>query len=116
MLLAHFMRAAASRTFWTAGRSRPMRMAIMAITTSNSISVKPRRFFNRDSILHSFGTRMIGQRTARLTHPARPETLERDNLCRSRQQMKQQVSRQTLSHDLDVLGERTLGTTMGAML
>src|SRR5262245_4302856 len=37
------MRAAASRTFWTAGRSRPMRMAIIAITTNNSMSVKPRR-------------------------------------------------------------------------
>ena len=37
-------RAAASRTFWTAGSSRPIRMAMMAITTSNSISVKPDGF------------------------------------------------------------------------
>src|SRR5262249_37444215 len=37
------MLAAASRTFWTAGSSRPMRMAMMAITTSSSISVKPAR-------------------------------------------------------------------------
>src|SRR5437899_2667707 len=37
------MRLAASRTFWTAGSSSPMRMAMMAITTSNSISVKPDR-------------------------------------------------------------------------
>src|SRR4051812_49379998 len=36
------MRAAASRTFCTAGSSRPMRMAMMAMTTSSSISVKPR--------------------------------------------------------------------------
>src|SRR5262245_21407861 len=35
------MRAAASRTFWTAGSKRPMRMAMMAMTTSSSISVKP---------------------------------------------------------------------------
>src|SRR5262249_3677789 len=42
-LLAHFMREAASRTFWTAGNSRPMRMAMMAITTNSSISVKPER-------------------------------------------------------------------------
>src|SRR5687768_4066913 len=35
------MRAAASRTFCTAGRSRPIRMAMMAITTRSSISVKP---------------------------------------------------------------------------
>ena len=31
---------AASRTFWTAGTSRPMRIAMMAITTSSSIKVK----------------------------------------------------------------------------
>src|SRR5579885_2210929 len=43
MLLAHSVRAAATRTFCTAGRSRPMRMAMMAITTSSSTSVKPRR-------------------------------------------------------------------------
>src|SRR5262249_6131822 len=42
-LLAVWVRAAASRTFCTAGTSRPMRMAIIAITTSNSISVKPGR-------------------------------------------------------------------------
>src|SRR5262249_48131891 len=35
-------RAAASRTFWTAGKSRPIRMAIMALTTSSSTSVNPR--------------------------------------------------------------------------
>src|SRR5205807_2678553 len=42
-LLEHLARAAASRTFWTAGRSRPIRIAMIAITTSSSISVKPRR-------------------------------------------------------------------------
>src|SRR5437764_12792549 len=42
-LLEHLARAAASRTFWTAGSSRPIRMAMIAITTNNSISVKPRR-------------------------------------------------------------------------
>jgi len=35
------VRAAASRTFWTAGSSRPMSTAMMAITTSSSISVNP---------------------------------------------------------------------------
>src|SRR5947209_2873349 len=34
------MRIAASRTFWTAGSSRPIRTAIMAITTSSSMRVK----------------------------------------------------------------------------
>jgi hypothetical protein len=33
------MRAAASRTFWTAGSKRPIRIAMMAITTNSSISV-----------------------------------------------------------------------------
>src|SRR5215217_8049195 len=42
-LLEHLARAAASRTFWTAGRSNPIRIAMIAITTNNSISVNPRR-------------------------------------------------------------------------
>src|SRR5262245_2560845 len=37
------VRAAAVRTCWTAGSSRPIRTAMMAMTTSSSISVKPRR-------------------------------------------------------------------------
>jgi hypothetical protein len=37
------VRMAAIRTFWTAGRSRPISTAMMAITTSSSTSVKPRR-------------------------------------------------------------------------
>src|SRR5947209_16536803 len=44
------MRLAASRTFWTAGRSRPMSTPMMAITTSSSISVKPRRRDGRRTI------------------------------------------------------------------
>jgi hypothetical protein len=39
ILLPHCTRAAASRTFCTAGSSRPMRMAMIAMTTSSSISV-----------------------------------------------------------------------------
>src|SRR5258708_6432845 len=42
-LLVHWMRAAASRTFCTAGRSRPISTAMMAMTTNNSSSVKPGR-------------------------------------------------------------------------
>src|SRR5262245_4901882 len=42
-LFAHWMRAAASRTFWTAGSSSPIRMAMIAMTTSNSINVKAER-------------------------------------------------------------------------
>src|SRR5262245_59833295 len=51
-------RAAASRTFCTAGSSRPIRVAMMAMTTSSSISVKPprRRREERDmgSVLSSY--------------------------------------------------------------
>src|SRR5215218_9351519 len=39
----HLIRLAASRTFCTAGSKRPISTAMMAITTSSSISVKPRR-------------------------------------------------------------------------
>src|SRR5262245_17426841 len=39
----HCVRAAASRTFCTAGTSNAIRMAMMAMTTSNSINVKARR-------------------------------------------------------------------------
>src|SRR5262245_16166940 len=37
------MRLAASRTFCTAGKSRPISTAMIAMTTSNSISVNARR-------------------------------------------------------------------------
>src|SRR5947208_2067137 len=50
-LLVHCDRAAAWRTFCTAGRSRPIRMATMATTTSNSMRVKPRRARRRAQIL-----------------------------------------------------------------
>src|SRR5581483_7239235 len=40
-LFSDCARAAASRTFCTAGISRPMRMAMMAMTTSSSIKVNP---------------------------------------------------------------------------
>src|SRR5512135_495861 len=43
MLFWHWVRRPASRAALTAGRSRPTRMPMMLITTSSSISVKPRR-------------------------------------------------------------------------
>ena len=43
------IRAAASRTFCTAGRSSPMSTAMIAITTSNSAPVNPRE---RTTVLH----------------------------------------------------------------
>src|SRR6059058_3919472 len=42
-LLLHFTLFADSRTFCTAGSSRPISTAMMAITTSNSIRVNARR-------------------------------------------------------------------------
>src|SRR5262245_34001370 len=42
-LFMHWVRAADSRTFCTAGTSRPIRMAMMAITTSSSMRVKAGR-------------------------------------------------------------------------
>src|SRR5438552_5373506 len=42
-LFWHWARAAASRTFWTAGTNRPIKMAMMAMTTNNSIRVNPLR-------------------------------------------------------------------------
>src|SRR6185312_5735533 len=42
-LLVQWMRRAASRADWTAGRSRAINTAMIAITTSSSISVKPER-------------------------------------------------------------------------
>jgi hypothetical protein len=43
MLLLHDIRLAASRAACTAGNSNPTRMPIIAITTSNSTKVNPRR-------------------------------------------------------------------------
>jgi hypothetical protein len=45
-LFWHWARAAASRTFWTAGSSSPMSTAMIAITTKSSISVNA--FFQRN--------------------------------------------------------------------
>ena len=42
-LLTHWVRRAASRAACTAGSSRAISTAMIAITTSNSMSVKPRR-------------------------------------------------------------------------
>jgi hypothetical protein len=49
MLLLHFDRFAASRTFWMAGSSSPIKTPMMAITTNSSIRVKPelRRSFGQ---------------------------------------------------------------------
>ena len=43
ILLTHWMRRAASRAAWTAGKSRAINTAMIAMTTNSSISVKPVR-------------------------------------------------------------------------
>jgi len=53
MLFDDCILAAASRTFCTAGRSSPIRMAMIAITTKSSISVKARRQRGREIITTS---------------------------------------------------------------
>src|SRR4029079_3819545 len=50
------MRAAASRTFWTAGSSRPIRTAMIAITTSSSMSVNPERWRRAAAMANSLRT------------------------------------------------------------
>src|SRR4051794_34947803 len=52
-LLAHLIRAAASRTFCTAGSSSPISTAMIAMTTSSSISVNPRRGVGRNTAFSS---------------------------------------------------------------
>src|SRR5262249_37665623 len=51
-LLTHWARRAASRAAWTAGRSRAINTAMIANTTSSSISVKPRRGRVMGGLLH----------------------------------------------------------------
>src|SRR3954462_14460685 len=46
-LLAQLIRLAASRARWTAGSMSPIRIEMMAMTTSSSISVKPGRVAGR---------------------------------------------------------------------
>jgi hypothetical protein len=44
-LLVHWLLLAASRAAWTAGRSKAIKIPIIAITTSNSTNVNPARRF-----------------------------------------------------------------------
>src|SRR6266851_3555124 len=45
------MRLADSRTFCTAGTNKPIRIAMMAMTTNSSIRVKPPRLRNRGQFM-----------------------------------------------------------------
>src|SRR5207247_1205264 len=67
------MRLAASRTFWTAGSKRPMRTAMMAITTSSSISVKPERL-RGESMIHPPRGTAVNVGLGRPSHADRRKT------------------------------------------
>ena len=53
-------RLTAQRTFCTAGNSKPMSVAMIAITTSNSMRVKARREFVAQRIPFEFGIAAFG--------------------------------------------------------
>src|SRR5713101_6521458 len=65
-LFWQFERLAASRTFCTAGSSRPIKITMIAMTTSNSISVKAMR---RRMIALLLGTTGGSARCQRWTDP-----------------------------------------------
>src|SRR5437764_7489911 len=66
MLFWHLARAAASRTFWTAGSSRPIRIAMMAITTNSSMSVNARRESRDTSLIAQPSGRQKWKNNSRL--------------------------------------------------
>src|SRR5436190_10286105 len=51
-LFEQLIRAAASRTFWTAGNNNPINTAMMAITTNNSIRVNADRLTGLRDMIH----------------------------------------------------------------
>src|SRR6516165_9036091 len=60
-LFWHWVREAASRTFCTAGSKRPIKTAMMAITTSSSIKVKAVRLGRVVLIAGTSGWNRMGQ-------------------------------------------------------
>src|SRR5215210_7302776 len=73
MLLTHWARRAASRAACTAGRSRAINTAMIAMTTSNSISVNPR---GRDRSRPSIATAPLeSKKIARFGPDGRPGRL-----------------------------------------
>src|ERR1700757_925338 len=71
MLLEQLMRAAASRTFCTAGKRRPIKIAMIAMTTSSSINVNPEPLRVLDMALASLGE-MSGSEKYDLGQAIRP--------------------------------------------
>src|SRR5262245_64864232 len=82
-LFAHEIRLAASRAFWTAGRSIPIKIEMIAITTSNSISVKALRAV----IKHLCGIERRLEVRRHQSVAAHTEQLERDGVDGDRQRL-----------------------------
>src|ERR1700730_17143053 len=80
------MREAASRTFCTAGRSSPTRTAIIAITTSSSISENARRTRHRNGFMFNISGFWLDNEVTWTTIPgwARSLQLERRQVVRLR--------------------------------
>ena len=80
------MRLAAARTFWTAASSRPISTAMMAMTTSSSMSVKPgeRRRVERGCLMETVLSAGVGQRgsTSALSQRHRPVQTDCNHACR----------------------------------
>src|SRR5438034_968982 len=92
-------RLAASRTFWTAGTKRAMRMAMMAITTKSSMRVKARR---REWTTASCSISSMGQErdiTGRETHLT--IAIERTHSKSARAQLPRQFPRRDEPQPVD---------------
>ena len=61
----HWARRAASRADWTAGKSKAMRTAMMAMTTRSSIRVNPGKVRRRGLVMDEDPTRKEGEDDAR---------------------------------------------------
>src|SRR5690606_19442204 len=72
MLFAQALRLAASRAALTAGSSRAIKMPMMAITTSNSMRVKPLRFSKNTDIGHLHQNKKIKTNDRQFAGPNEP--------------------------------------------
>src|SRR5437763_1855470 len=77
-LFRHLVRLAASRTFWSADMVRLTRMPMMAMTISNSISVKPCLFGNRTVRMGSALSKRRNEKQWKIL-PHSPQLLARDH-------------------------------------
>src|SRR4051794_4997949 len=72
----HWARRAASRAAWTAGSSRAIRTAMMAMTTSISISVKPRALSRFISVSNPGRNQFAPYEQGRYREPRKPQHVD----------------------------------------